>query len=214
LLVNKPQQISAINVATSRKTACRGTFSRQTRNPDGMMNGGPGPGRGKGCAFPIVRLVILLALVLPACGVPLASERLDQAAKRFKYPSYDRAHIYVYRDESTCCIPSGKVALLLDGAPAVHLSDWTFALLPVRPGVHALTALGTDPSELRLNVIGGQVVYVRLHVDAGRFGIFIVWVAPDLQRMDRDEGREGVMDCRLIAQPPPALPRAGAAEPQ
>jgi hypothetical protein len=150
----------------------------------------------------------------PGVWRSLGVETIGSGRKRFKYPSYDRAYIYVYRDDSICCIPSVKVDLQLDGALAVHLSDWTFALLPVRPGVHALTALGTDPSELRLNVIGGQVVYVRLHVDAGRIGIFIVRVAPDLQRMDRDEGREGGMDCRLIAQPSPALPQAGAAEPQ
>jgi hypothetical protein len=152
----------------------------------------------------------------------MATSRWDRAAKKFSRPPDDRANIYVFRRGS----PSTKVQLFLDGVPASTLGSYSFTVLTVRPGRHSLVSRrGGRDFQLILEIVGGFNYYVsqgEMSKDSGRavavaavFGGLVGAAAaagfadastPDLELVDRAEGREAVRHCNLIAEVPPALP--------
>jgi hypothetical protein len=149
----------------------------------------------------IVHLALAATVVsISACAsVPMAPESFNAYAKSVSLPPPDRAHIYVYRNESFG--GAVKMDLRLDGQPAGTTVANTFALLPVRPGPHTLVSDAENTSELRFSVLGGQVVFVW---QEAKFGV--LYARNQLQFVDPAQGVAGVRECNLIAFPPPPLP--------
>jgi hypothetical protein len=145
---------------------------------------------------------VLAALLLAAsacASVPMAPDNVDAYAKSFIPPPPDRAHIYVYRNES---MGGGvKFDLRLDGQPAGTTVAKTFALLPVRPGQHLLTSEAENTSELPLVAQPGQILFVWQEAKMG-----VLYARNKLQLVDPGLAIPGVRECKLIAFPPPPMP--------
>ena len=144
--------------------------------------------------------VIAVAFGISACAsVPMAPAQFDMGAKTFAPPPPDRAHIYVYRNESMG--GAVKMELKLDGQPAGIMVAKTFALLPVRPGQHKLTSEAENTAELILAARPGEIIFVWLEVKMG-----ILYARNKLQLVEPQVGAKGVLECNLIGAPPPPLP--------
>jgi hypothetical protein len=145
--------------------------------------------------------VCLVAAVLSsaACAsVPMAPTQLDRAAKTFRPPPADRAHVYIYRNESIGFAVS--MDLRLDGVPVGTTVGRTFTLVPVRPGHHLLVSEAENTSKLPIYVGGGEMLFVWQEVKMG-----ILYARNKLQVVSPAVGRAGVSECGLIAYPPPPL---------
>jgi hypothetical protein len=145
-------------------------------------------------------MLAALLLAASACAsVPMAPDNIDAYAKSFIPPPPDRAHIYVYRNES---MGGGvKFDMRLDGQPAGTTVGKTFALLPVRPGQHLLTSGAENTSELPLVAQPGQILFVWQEAKMG-----VLYARNKLQLVDPGFAIPGVRECKLIAFPPPPLP--------
>jgi hypothetical protein len=145
--------------------------------------------------------LVAVAFGISACAsVPMAPADFDKAAKAFAPPPRDRAHVYVYRNESIGA--AVKMDLKLDGQPAGTLVAKTFTLLPVRPGQHKLTSDAENTSELVLAARPGEITFVWQEVKMGVF-----FARNKLQLVTPQEGAAGVRECNLIGAPPPPLPQ-------
>jgi hypothetical protein len=143
--------------------------------------------------------VVAVAFGISACAsVPMAPAQFDISAKAFTPPPPDRAHVYVYRNES---MGAGvKMDLMLDGQQAGTTVAKTFALLPVRPGQHKLTSEAENTSELILAARPGEILFVWQEVKMG-----VLYARNKLQLVAPQVGTQGVLECNLIGAPPPPL---------
>jgi len=133
--------------------------------------------------------VFIASVALSACAsVPLAPPAYDQAAKNFVPPPPDRAHMYVYRNESFGS--AIKMDLQLNGVPVGTTVSKTFTLLPVpvRPGFqYTLTSTAENTSELQLFPRPGEIIFVWQEVKMG----FLI-ARSRLQIVHPSEGMAGV----------------------
>ena len=149
----------------------------------------------------LVRAVLAAAILAgSACAsVPMAPADFDSAAKAFAPPPPDRAHVYVYRNESFG--GAVKMDLFMDGLPAGSTVSKTFALVPVRPGPHKFVSKAENDSELPLLAQPGQNIFVWQEVKMG-----FLYARNKLQLVSPQQGQAGVLECKLIGAPPPPLP--------
>jgi hypothetical protein len=139
-------------------------------------------------------------LTISACAsVPMAPKAWDLTAKGFPSPPLDRAHVYIYRNEFAGA--AIKMELRLDGYPAGTTVSKTFTLLPVRPGNHVLTSEAENTAQLSFYAAPGATIFVWQEVKMG-----ILLARSKLQLMSPEKGRAGVLECDLIAAPPPPVP--------
>jgi len=170
--------------------------------------------------------LVVSSLLVSACAeTPRAGFKRDYAAKRFRNPPFDRANIYVYR-----LTGSWDADLLLDGVRVTTLAKWSFVVLPVRAGIHQLTARYRSrpagapkdhvDAELELYAGVGSNYFIEQN-DSGSDVAMAVGVASggligaavgagyrelSLDRVEPDDGKEGVRRCTLVADRPPPLP--------
>ncbi len=153
----------------------------------------------------------LAAALLAATGcasVPMMPEADDLAGKTFAAPPPDRAHLYVYRNES---FGGGvKLGVLLDGYMAGETAAKTYALLPLAPGNHVVVSVAENREELPLQAVAGKTYFVWQEVKMG-----LLQARSKLTLVDEATGRAGVSECKRIqtAPPPPAPVAAPAATP-
>lgn len=158
----------------------------------------------------LTRLALAGVLVsfLSACAsVPMASPEQDAAAKEFRPPPADRAHLYVYRNES---IGSAvKQPVVVDGIAVGQTAAKVFFLIPLAPGAHTVTSLAENTFDLPISVAGGKSYFVWQEV---KFGL--LQARTKLHLVDEEKGKEGVLECKL-GQPTalPPVPPAPAAAP-
>ena len=144
--------------------------------------------------------LLITAVVTSACAsVPMATKDLDAAAKRFAPPPPDRAHIYVFRNESFGA--AVKMDLTIDHAPAGVTVAQSFTLLPVRPGRHLLQGEAENSSDLQIVALPGVNYFVWQEVKMG-----VLFARNQLHLVAPSQGQAGVRECDLIAAPPPPLP--------
>jgi hypothetical protein len=147
----------------------------------------------------------LLAALLVTTGcasVPMMPDADDLAAKAFTAPPADRAHVYVYRNES---FGGGvKLGILMDGFMAAESAAKTFVLLPVAPGRHVVTSVAENREELPVDAVAGQNYFVWQEVKMG-----LLSARSKLSLVDEATGKAGVSECRrAVAAAPPAAPVA------
>jgi hypothetical protein len=107
--------------------------------------------------------------------------------------------VYVYRNESFG--GAVKMDLFVDGFPAGATVAKAFTLVPVRPGPHKLVSKAENDSELLLLAQPGQNIFVWQEVKMG-----LLYARNKLQLVPPQQGQAGVLECNLIAAPPPQLP--------
>lgn len=147
-------------------------------------------------------LAVALLAATGCASVPMMPEADDLAAKAFAPAPADRAHVYVYRNESFG--GAVKLGLLLDGYMVTETAAKTYVLLPVAPGKHVLTSVAENREELALDAAAGKTYFVWQEVKMG------VWAARSkLNAVDEAAGKAGVQECkRAQVAPPPAAPPA------
>ncbi len=151
----------------------------------------------------------LVALLSACASVPMAPPEQDVAAKEFRAPPADRAHVYVYRNEVIGAAVRQDV--LVDGLAVGQTASKVFFLLPVAPGQHTLTSKSENTFELPIATQGGQTYFVWQEVKMG-----LLYARTKLHLVDEATGKAGVMECKL-GQPaalPPVAPAPPAAVPQ
>jgi hypothetical protein len=152
-------------------------------------------------------LTVTCLVFLSCAETPMAGARRNSAAKSFRNPPFDRANIYVYR------IKGGWDAdLFVDDVRVTTLPNWSFIVLPVRPGMHTVAAhfvtqsIGTPKdyknSEFELYAGGGSNYFV----EQSGFEVGLVYRELTLEKVDPEDGKEGVRNCTLVADKPRPLP--------
>lgn len=134
---------------------------------------------------------IFCSSLLTGCAtVPMASVELDQEAKTFAVEP-GKANIYVYRNETMGAAVAMPVAL--DGRVAGKTASKTYFMWTVEPGMHEITSLTENTSKLSIDARAGQNHFVWQEVKMG------AWSARSLlQEVSEEEGRKGVLECKLI----------------
>jgi uncharacterized protein DUF2846 len=137
-----------------------------------------------------------LAVLATGCAtVPRAAPELDLAAKRFDPPPADRAHVYLYRNESFGA--AVKMPVMLNGQWVGDTAAKTFLLLPVAPGAHTLLSKTENDATLSLATQGGKSYFVWQEVKMG-----LLSARSALHLVEEKEGREGVLECSLAQGAP------------
>ena len=134
--------------------------------------------------------VFLLVVCLGGCGsIPLASYEDDLRVKRSSVKP-DKAHIYVYRNESLGFAVPMTVAV--DGRASGRTVAQTYVMWEVDPGPHEITSYAEDKSAVSINAEPGKAYFVWQEVKVG------LWKARSLlHAVDEETGRKSVAGCRL-----------------
>jgi hypothetical protein len=136
-----------------------------------------------------------LAVATGCASVPMASPELDLAAKRFDKPSADRAHLYLYRNETFGA--AIKMPVMLNGQWIGDTASKTFLLLPVAAGSHTLVSKTENDSTLSVKAEAGKSYFVWQEVKMG-----LLAARSELHLMDEAQGRAGVLECSLAQGAP------------
>ena len=140
----------------------------------------------------ILAPIVFLTLFLGGCvSVPMAPNEADSQAKTFTTEP-GKANIYVYRNETM----GGAIAMPvnLNGEMAGKTGPNTYFMWSVDPGKHVIQSVTENTSEITIDARAGQNHFVWQEVKMG------VWMARSLlQEVSEEQGRAGVLECKLIA---------------
>lgn len=135
-------------------------------------------------------LGIAITLLSACASVPLAPPETDLKAKTMSPPP-DKALVYLYRNEIMGS--AIKMTVNLDGRYAGQTASKTYFMWLLDPGKHDLTSVTEDTSNLSIDAKAGETYYVWQEVKMG------MWSArSNLQLVDKQTGRKGVEDSKLI----------------
>jgi hypothetical protein len=102
----------------------------------------------------------------------------------------DKAHIYVYRNESFGFAVPMTVAV--DGRASGRTVAQTYVMWEVDPGPHEITSYAEDTSAVSINAEPGKAYFIWQEVKLG------FWKARSrLHSVDEETGRKFVAACRL-----------------
>jgi hypothetical protein len=135
-------------------------------------------------------LLALTALTGGCASVKMADESQDAQAKTFQVAP-DKAHIYVYRNES---MGAGvKMPVALNGKAVGQTVAKSYLMLSVPAGQQTLVSSAENDSELKLNAEAGKNYFVWQEVKVG-----FIKARNSLQVVDDQTGRAGVAESKLI----------------
>lgn len=135
-------------------------------------------------------LIAAAALLAAGCAsVPMADPAQDQAAKSFTV-SPGKSKIYVYRNENFGAAVTLDV--FINGRPLGQTVAKTYLVAEVDPGPHRVMGKGENEHLIDLNTVAGRVYYVWQEVKMG-----LMFARNQLQVVDEQTGRAGVMECKL-----------------
>ncbi|MGF6198264.1 DUF2846 domain-containing protein [Pseudomonas laurylsulfatiphila] len=135
-------------------------------------------------------LLALTALTGGCASVKMADESQDAQAKTFQVAP-DKAHIYVYRNES---MGAGvKMPVALNGKPVGQTVAKSYLMLSVPAGQQTLVSSAENDSELKLTAEAGKNYFVWQEVKVG-----FIKARNSLQLVDDQTGRAGVAESKLI----------------
>jgi hypothetical protein len=135
-------------------------------------------------------LLALTSLTGGCASVKMADESQDAQAKTFQVAP-DKAHIYVYRNES---MGAGvKMPVALNGKPVGQTVAKSYLMLSVPAGQQTLVSSAENDSELKLTTEAGKNYFVWQEVKVG-----FIKARNSLQVVDDQTGRAGVAESKLI----------------
>jgi uncharacterized protein DUF2846 len=144
----------------------------------------------------LLLLTITASVTLTGCAsVPMASGEQDQVRKEFSEPTQDMAGLYIYRDSAFGA--ALKKTVSIDGNVIGETASKTYFYKEVSPGQHSLsTESEFSDNSLLLNVEAGLNYFVRQYIKLGAFV-----GGADLELMSEEEGKQGVLSCKLAKEP-------------
>lgn len=135
----------------------------------------------------------LLMMISACASVPLAPPEMDVKAKNMPAPK-DKALVYLYRNETFGA--ALKLGVNVDGRFAGQTASKTYFMWLLPPGKHDFTSVGENTSAVALDAKAGQTYYIWQEIKMG------AWSARSkLQIVDKETGRKGVEESKLIAEP-------------
>ncbi len=140
--------------------------------------------------FSFAALLAVAALSTGCASVKMADDTQDAQAKTFQV-SPDKAHIYVFRNES---MGAGvKMPVALNGKPVGATVAKSYLMLSVPAGQQTLVSSAENDSELKLSAEAGKNYFVWQEVKVG-----FIKARNALQVVDETTGRAGVNESKLI----------------
>jgi len=159
----------------------------------------------------LVDLMLFVTLAAPAVcnSVPMVSEAVDAASKKFQLPPSDVAGVYIYRNT----ILMGKRqsgAVWLDGQFLGNLPDETYFYLQIAPGAHTLSSQAAPgENDLNFELRAGEnhffnQVFVRKVPVVGAIPLVgsVVGAFSSIAKFEavsEEDGKAGVLDCQQAA---------------
>jgi len=136
--------------------------------------------------------IVLLSVCLAGCAsVPMASFDEDKMRKEFNPPPQDMAGLYIYRN--TNIGGALKKTVRVDGEIIGESAPMTYFYLDITPGSHSLsTESEFSDNALTLDADSGNNYFVHQHI---KLGVFVG--GAKLEVVPEDEGKEGVLECKL-----------------
>lgn len=140
----------------------------------------------------IVLLVLVFSAYITGCAtVPMASDEEDVARKEFVVPPQDSSGLYIYRNSSFG--GALKKNVYVDGEFIGESAPKTYFYVVVKPGDHVLsTESEFSDNSIELHTESGQNYFVRQYI---KMGLFVG--GANLELVSEEEGREGVLECKL-----------------
>jgi hypothetical protein len=138
-----------------------------------------------------VIISILLGCASEPARVALGDPEQDATLKAFAVAP-DQAGLFIYRTQRHS--PEVWTSARLDGTLLGNTSAMTYLYTPVAPGNHVITSSAENTDTLKLDIKAGTLAYVWQEVEIG----------PDFpqvtfHRMREQDGRVGVLECKLAA---------------
>ncbi|MCU7806839.1 MAG: DUF2846 domain-containing protein [Candidatus Thiodiazotropha sp. (ex Semelilucina semeliformis)] len=140
-------------------------------------------------------ITIALSLLVTGCAsVPMAPKEDDSARKEFASPSQDLAGLYIFRNSMFG--GALKKTVSLDGKIIGETAPNTYFYKDIQPGRHVLsTESEFSDNILELNTKGGENYYVQQYI---KMGVFVG--GANLKIVSEDEGKKGVLECKLAVE--------------
>jgi hypothetical protein len=127
-------------------------------------------------------------------SIPLATSTDDAVAKTFSVPP-GKASIYVVRDGGYMSGAWQLFRVRLDGLDHGALSDGTYFVFTVDPGIHGVVAGGNENQEaVRLEVAPNRAYFIAIRSHIGMSNARV-----GVTQLSDEEGRAAVMRARLAA---------------
>src|SRR5262245_14929859 len=154
-----------------------------------------------GCAAPTLKprsasctMAVLIAPIVGCASTPLASQELDDDAKRFA-PEPGTSQIYIVRPSLVGSRFPWWVQI--DGEPAGVLSVDTYVMQPALPGPHHVTIITSESRHtLELTPDDGASLFLEAVPQMGR-----TEARAQLRVLQPEQGRRRVLDARRVATP-------------
>lgn len=140
-----------------------------------------------------VSLAVLVSITGCHANIKMAEQSQDEASKKFRAPSSNKAGIYIYRRDRFFIDASDRSPYLaVDDVKIGMTRPSTFYHIEVARGKHTISTESTfGYNELKLNAEGGKNYYFRQYLKPGPGK-----VGSELEAQTETEGKEGVLDCK------------------
>lgn len=145
----------------------------------------------------IISITVLASIYLTGCAsVPMAPADTDKAKKEFTPPTEGKSGLYIYRNSSFG--GALKKTISVDGEIIGESAPNTYFYKELIPGKHELsTESEFSDNKLLIDVQSGINYFVQQYI---KFGAFVGGAG--LKLVAEDEGRKGVLECKLAQQSP------------
>lgn len=137
---------------------------------------------------------VIGAILVGCASVPMGDPQQDATLKTFAVAP-DKAGLFIYRNESSAV--AVKMDVQLDGTPLGQTAAMTYLYTPVAPGKHTITSSAENTDTLEVDIKAGALAYVWQEVKVG-----VLSARVELHLMREEEGRNGVLECKLAMSTP------------
>jgi len=136
--------------------------------------------------------MLLLSFYISGCAsVPMAAIEDDEARKEFRPPSQGHAGLYIYRNSSFG--GALKKSVYLDGEFIGETAPMTYFYREIKSGeIRLSTESEFSNNDLTIVADSGKNHFVRQYI---KIGLFVG--GADLELVSEEEGRKGVLECKL-----------------
>lgn len=139
----------------------------------------------------IVFMLLFLSYLTGCASVPLAPAEDDELRKRFAPPPRGAAGLYIYRNSSFG--GALKKSVYINGKLIGETAPKTYFYKAVKPGNYKITTESEfGDNDLLMKAKRGKNYFIRQSI---KMGVFVG--GAKLTLMSEEEGREGVLECRL-----------------
>lgn len=122
-------------------------------------------------------------------SVPVEDVQRDAALKTFSIAP-DQAGVFIYLNEFIGT--AVKMDVWLDGVPLGQTMTKTYLYKSVAPGKHTVTSIAENTDTLEVDIRAGSLAYIWQEAKMGFFH-----ARAKLHLMNEEEGKAGVLSCRL-----------------